>query len=221
MTNTNTTLERIKEDQIIAIIRGVPSKDIIRTAQALIDGGISLMEITFDHTSTAGMVNTVECFDLITEHFGDQVCMGAGTVLSVSDAETAHRHGAKYIISPNVSEAVIRRTKELGMVSIPGALTPSEVVNASEYGADIVKMFPAGDLGINYIKSVKAPLAHISVSAVGGVNENNIGDFLKAGVDGFGIGSNLVNAKKVAAGEFAQITETAKKLVENLKAAKN
>lgn len=211
-----TVLQQIQEKRIIAIIRGVSSKDILETAKALIAGGVRLMEITFDHTSEAGMQNTLDCFDILTKELGDEILMGAGTVLTPEEVELACEHGAKYIISPNTDEAVIRRTKELGLVSMPGALTPTEVVLARNYGADIVKLFPAGDLGIGYIKSVKAPLAHISVSAVGGVNENNIGDFAKAGVDGFGIGSNLVSAKVVAAGDFARITETAKKLVENL-----
>ena len=211
-----TVLQQIQEKKIIAIIRGVSSKDILETAKALIAGGIRLMEITFDHTSEAGMRNTLECFDTLTRELEGEILMGAGTVMSVEEVELACAHGAKYIISPNVDEAVILRTKELGLVSMPGALTPSEVVQAKNYGADIVKLFPAGDLGIGYIKSVRAPLAHISMAAVGGVNENNIGDFAKVGVDGFGIGSNLVSAKVVAAGDFARITETAKKLVENL-----
>ena len=211
-----TVLQQIQEKKIIAIIRGVSSKDILETAKALIAGGIRLMEITFDHTSEAGMRNTLECFDTLTRELEGEILMGAGTVMSVEEVELACAQGAKYIISPNVDEAVIRRTKELGLVSKPGALTPSEEVQAKNYGADIVKLFPAGDLGIGYIKSVRAPLAHISMAAVGGVNENNIGDFAKVGVDGFGIGSNLVSAKVVAAGDFARITETAKKLVENL-----
>lgn len=214
-----TVLQQIQEKRIIAIIRGVSSKDILETARALIAGGVRLMEITFDHTSEAGMQNTLECFDILTRELRGEILMGAGTVLTPEEVELACEHGAKYIISPNTDEAVIRRTKELGLVSMPGALTPSEVVLAKNYGADIVKLFPAGDLGIGYIKSVKAPLAHISMAAVGGVNENNIGDFAKIGVDGFGIGSNLVSAKVVAAGDFARITETAKKLVENLQAA--
>ena len=216
-----TVLQQIQEKRIIAIIRGVSSKDILETAKALIAGGVRLMEITFDHTSEAGMQNTLDCFDILTKELGGEILMGAGTVLTPEEVELACEHGAKYIISPNTDEAVIRRTKELGLVSMPGALTPTEVVLAKNYGADIVKLFPAGDLGIGYIKSVKAPLAHISVSAVGGVNENNIGDFAKAGVDGFGIGSNLVSAKIVAAGDFARITETAKKLVENLQNVMN
>lgn len=214
-----TVLQQIQEKKIIAIIRGVSSKDILETARALIAGGIRLMEITFDHTSEAGMRNTLECFDILSNELGEEILMGAGTVLTTEEVELACGHGAKYIISPNTDEAVIRRTKELGLVSMPGALTPSEVVLAKNYGADIVKLFPAGDLGLGYIKSVKAPLAHISMAAVGGVNENNIGDFAKIGVDGFGIGSNLVSAKVVAAGDFARITETAKKLVENLQKA--
>lgn len=212
-------LKQIKEKKIIAIIRGVPSKDILETAKALIAGGICLMEITFDHTSAEGMQNTLDCYDILTRELDDQILLGAGTVLTEEEVILAYEHGAKYIISPDTDAAVIRKTKELDLISMPGALTPTEVVRAWKYGADIVKVFPAGDLGAAYFKSIKAPLAHISVSAVGGITETNIGDFAKAGADGFGIGSTLVNPKVVAQGEFARITETARKLVEALQAA--
>jgi 2-dehydro-3-deoxyphosphogluconate aldolase/(4S)-4-hydroxy-2-oxoglutarate aldolase len=139
--------------------------------------------------------------------------VGAGTVTSVELAELAHSAGAKFIISPDSNPAVIRRTKELGMVSLPGALTPSEAMIAHNAGADFVKLFPISDLGVGYVKAVRAPLSHIDFMAVGGVNTDNLKSFLDAGCVGAGIGGCLVNKKWVEAGEFDKITQVAEEMV--------
>ena len=110
-------------------------------------------------------------------------------------------------------ENVIKKTKELDMVSMPGALTPSEIQNAHRYGADFVKLFPITNMGIEYVKAIKAPLSHIKLLAVGGINEKNMNDYLKAGVCGFGIGSNIVNKKLIDSGDYDAITELTKKYV--------
>ena len=132
--------------------------------------------------------------------------------------ELAASAGAKYIISPDVNVDVIRRTRELGMVSLPGAMTPTEVMTAHNAGADFVKLFPVGNLGIPYVKAIRAPISHVKLLAVGGVNEDNVADFLHAGLVGAGVGGNLANKKWIEAGEYHKITETARKLVD---AAKN
>ena len=122
------------------------------------------------------------------------------------------------MISPNVDEAVIRRAKELGMVAMPGALTPTEIVSAYNMGADIVKLFPAGELGLGYIKAVRGPLKHIPMSAVGGVKPENVSEYLDAGVCGFGVGGPLVLAKAVKSGDDAAIEERAKAFTDAIKA---
>ena len=111
------------------------------------------------------------------------------------------------------NEAVIRRTRELGMVSIPGALTPTEVMTAHKAGADFVKLFPAGCFGPGYVKAVKAPLSHIKLLVVGSIDENNLASFLSAGAAGAGVGGNLVNKAWVEAGQYDKITEVARLLV--------
>ena len=136
--------------------------------------------------------------------------------MSVEQVKIAAEAGAEYMISPDTSEAVIKATREAGAVSIPGALTPTEVATAYAYGADFVKLFPAGELGLSYIKAIRAPLAHIPMLAVGGVNENNLGEFLKAGLDGFGIGSNIVDKKLIEKGDFAALTALAKRYTEQI-----
>ena len=132
-------------------------------------GGIHCIEVTFDQTSNETIAQTKQSIAAIKEQLGDRVYVGAGTVMTVEQVHMAVEAGAEYIISPNVNEAVIRETKKLDKVSIPGAMTPTEAAAAYEYGADIVKMFPAGILGPAYIKAVKAPLKHIPMTAVGGV----------------------------------------------------
>lgn len=209
-------LEKILEGKIIAIVRGIPSTKIVGLAQALEKGGVNCIEVTFDQTSEEKVKDTLAAIRAIKDALGDKVCVGAGTVMSVEQVHQAVEAGAEYMISPNVNEAVIRETKKLDKVSIPGAMTPTEAAFAYECGADIVKLFPAGLLGAAYVKAVKAPLKHIPVTAVGNVNVENCEEFLKAGAVGVGVGGSLVSAKLVDEGRFDEITATAKAYVEAL-----
>ena len=209
-----TVLERIYEEKIIAIVRGIPSGKIAALAQALAEGGVSCIEVTFDQTNPE---ETLTSLRTIKSELGDRICLGAGTVMTVEQVEQAAQAGAEYMISPNVDEAVIRATKALGKVSIPGAMTPTETAFAYQCGADIVKLFPAGLLGPAYIKAVKAPLKHIPVSAVGNITIENCADFIQAGAVGVGVGGNLVSALLVNEGCFSQITATARAYREKLK----
>lgn len=204
-------IEELLENKIIAIIRGVSSENIINTVKALSDGGIRAVEITFNQKEHLKYLDTLKSIALIKEHFGNEIFLGAGTVLTEECVEEAIKSGAEYIISPNVCEGVIKKTKELGAISIPGAFTPTEIVNAYDWGCDVVKLFPAGLFGTDYIKAVISPLNHIPVMAVGGITVENIQDFMKAGVVGVGIGGSLVDIKAVENGEFYKITEIAKK----------
>ena len=210
-------LDQVRAKKIIAIVRGVPSRNILDVARALLEGGVSMMEVTFDHSSREGLRETRQSLELLSGEMRGKIALGAGTVLTPEEAETACDCGAEYIISPNVDERVIARTGELELVSMPGAFTPTEIVQAHNAGADIVKVFPAGDLGTGYLKSLRGPLPHIPLAAVGGVTPENIGDFFDAGAIAVGVGSNLVNAKKAAAGEYASITAAARAFTASLK----
>ena len=207
-------LERIFEEKIIAIVRGIPSTQIVALARALAEGGVSCIEVTFDQTAPE---DTLASLRAIKSELGDMICLGAGTVMTVEQVEQAAQAGAEYMISPNVDEEVIRETKRLGKVSIPGAMTPTEAAFAYKCGADIVKLFPAGVLGAAYIKAVKAPLKHIPVTAVGNVNVDNCAEFIKAGAVGVGVGGSLVSAKLVEEGKFDEITATARAYVAALR----
>lgn len=215
----NKVINAIEENKIIAILRGIPLDKIIQTAEALYNGGIRLMEITYSANGSIPHEETSESIRKLSEHFGDRLWVGAGTVITPQLVEMAAAAGAKYIISPDTNISVIKRTNELGLVSMPGALTPSEILTAHYAGADFVKLFPVGNLGTGYIKAVCAPISNVKLLGVGGVNEDNVADFIRAGVVGVGVGGNLANKSWVAAGEFDKLTDTARKIVENMKNA--
>lgn len=207
-------LDRIYAEKIIAIVRGIPSTQIVSLARALESGGVSCIEVTFDQTAPE---ETLASLRAVKEAMGGAVCLGAGTVMTVEQVEQSVQAGAEYIISPNVDEAVIRATKRLDKISIPGAMTPTETAFAWQCGADIVKLFPAGLLGPAYIKAVKAPLKHIPVTAVGNITVDNCASFIEAGAVGVGVGGSLVSARLVAQGRFDEITAAARAYREKLK----
>ena len=211
-------LSRIQKEKLIAILRGVPMDRIDGVVSALVRGGVRVLEFTFDHDQPDCVNANAAKIRYTVEKFGDQVLVGCGTALTVEEVEAAHGAGACLVISPNVDEKVIRRARELDMVSMPGALTPTEVVAAYEMGADIVKRFPAGELGLGYIKAVRGPLRFIPMSAVGGVKPENVKDFLDAGVCGFGVGGQLVLSKAVKSGDDAAIEARAKEFTDAIKA---
>lgn len=203
-------INKIIENKLVVIVRGIKSEAIIPLAEAMYAGGIRALELTYNASNSAEDEEVAENIRKLTEHFGDKMMIGAGTVLNIKQVELTKEAGGKFIISPNVNVQVIERTCELDMVSIPGALTPTESLQAHEVGADFVKLFPITNLGSGYVKAMKAPLSHIRFLGVGGIDENNMAEYLKAGVCGFGIGSNIVNKKLVEAGDFAAITELAR-----------
>ena len=208
-------IQKVLDKKIIAIVRGVYGEDCVKLAQALYKGGIELLEVTFDQSKPELLERTSDTIRQLVDSLGDKMFFGAGTVTSVHMLELAKNAGARFIVSPDTNEAVIRATVAAGMVSMPGAMTPTEIVTAHAYGADFVKLFPAGTQGTAYLKAVKAPLNHIRLLAVGGVNEKNIADFLAAGAVGAGVGGNLVNKTWIANGEFDKITALAEEFVKN------
>ena len=209
----STVIEWANKEKIIAIIRGIEPEKSLKVAQALYDGGIRMMEITYDQRNPDSWETTARSIGEVAKAFEGKMLIGAGTVTSPKLVEMTHAAGGLFIISPNTDPAVIRRTRELGMVSMPGALTPTDVVIAYEAGADIVKLFPVSSLGPDYLKAIKAPLSHIPMMAVGGINEKNIPDYLKAGAMGVGVGGNLANKAWIDAGEYHKITEVAQAMV--------
>ena len=206
-------IHSVLEYKLIAIVRGVEPEICLKIADALYAGGFRLMEITYDQKNPAGWEATAQAIGAVAKAFAGKMFVGAGTVTCPELVELTASHGGQFIISPDANEDVIRRTVELDLVSIPGVMTPTEIMSAHRAGADFVKLFPAGSLGAGYLKAIKAPISHIDMLVVGGIDEKNIADFLKVGAAGAGIGGNLVNKAWVEAGQFEKITEIARQLV--------
>lgn len=205
----NTVLDK----KVIAIVRGVYGQDCLNLAKALHRGGIDLLEVTFDQSNPALWERTADTIRLLVQELGQDMTFGAGTVTSTELVAIAKQAGASFIVSPDTNEAVIKATVQAGMVSMPGALTPTEILTAHRWGADFVKLFPTSNLGAAYIKAIRGPLNHIRLLAVGGVSEKNVAEFMQAGCNGVGVGGQLVNKKWIADGEFDKITALAEQLV--------
>lgn len=217
MIDTKTVIQSVYEGKVVAILRGVREDKLIPIAEALYEGGIRMIECTFDHSREDCIEANCRMISMLAEHFAGRVHVGAGTVLTIEEVDATAAAGGEFIISPNVDEAVIKHTCEIGAVSMPGALTPTEIVNAWKAGAHFVKVFPAGDMGVSYMKSVRAPLKHIPMLAVGGVTPENIPEFTKAGACGFGVGSPLLPKDAVEKGDYEAIARRAAQFVEAAK----
>jgi 2-dehydro-3-deoxyphosphogluconate aldolase/(4S)-4-hydroxy-2-oxoglutarate aldolase len=204
----NDMLKLLLQHKIVAILRGIEDKDADAAAQALIDGGIHMMEITMNTNGAAAMIERWRT------KFDGKAAVGAGTVTDVALAEQAVAAGAQYLISPNLDEEVIAFGRERGLSVWPGVMTPTEIVKAWKAGADAVKIFPMGTLGIGYLQEIRGPLNEIPMIATGGVDLHNIADYFKAGANAVGMGSKLVNMQWVREGRFDLITERARQFTE-------
>ena len=201
-----TVLSQILKHKIVAILRGMPPKEIMRIADALYEGGIRILEITLNSADALPVI------EQLSHAFKDKMLIGAGTVLSTTDAANAIDAGAAFLISPSTDFAVIKAAKDAGIVSIPGAFTPTEILSAHNNGADIVKVFPCLDAA--YIKNILAPLNHIRVMPTGGIDVSNIKTFAETGAVAFGIGSALVNSKATIDENYlAALSDKARKLI--------
>lgn len=177
------------------------------------------MEVTFDHGRSDCEETLARSVGMLRDALGENASIGAGTVLTPREVEIAARAGAELIISPNADATVIRRTKELSMVSCPGAMTPTEIVFAHQAGADFVKLFPAEQLGVPFIKAVQGPLGHIPLLAVGGADEKNAGEFIRAGACGIGVGGKLVKQSLIEEENWPALEELAQAYAQALQNA--
>ncbi|WP_347551374.1 bifunctional 4-hydroxy-2-oxoglutarate aldolase/2-dehydro-3-deoxy-phosphogluconate aldolase [Pseudalkalibacillus hwajinpoensis] len=206
------TFQQIKEHKLVAVIRGAKGEDVVSIAKALYEGDIRILEIT------AETPNVLSLIEEVNAEFNGEVIVGAGTVLDPETAKAAIMAGAKFIFSPTVNIETITITKRYGAVSIPGALTPTEILTAYEHGADLIKVFPANVMGPAYMKDIHGPLPHIPLMPTGGVDLTNIKHYFESGSVAAGLGSSLVNTKKVIdADALNDITVRAKQFVQILK----
>lgn len=208
------TLAKLGETGIIAVLRGIPFQKIEAVADSLIQGGVTALEVT------VGSENVFEAISLLCKKFGNIAMVGAGTVIDETAARMAVDHGAEFLLSPSLHKSVIDTAKTLNSLVIPGVMTPTEIITAMEWGADAVKVFPAGVLGPGYVKSVLAPFPDAKIIPTGGVNVKNAGSFIKAGAFALGAGGNLVGREAIANGNFELITRLANELVQEVQKAR-
>ena len=212
-----TALEYVKERKIVAIVRGLEPAYLLRLGHALEEGGIGLMEVTYDQSAPETWGDTARAIETVEKEFGERVLVGAGTVITPEQVSMTYNAGGHYLVTPATQPEIIRMGKALGLGLFPGALTPTEILAAYNAGADAVKVFPASVLGAGYIKAVRAPLKHIPLMAVGGVNEKNASEYMKAGCVGLGVGGNLVNKEWIQTGQWDKITDLAKEFMKAVK----
>ena len=216
----NTVIRQIETDKIIAIVRGIYDERADRLAESLLRGGVRLMEFTFDQKDPVACIRAAACIERLSGRFRGEMCIGAGTVMTSEQADLAAEAGARFLISPDTNEDVIRLALSHGLVSIPGALTPTEIAAAHRLGADFVKVFPADFVGPSYFKAVRAPISHVKLLAVGGVGRENLSAFLSAGAAGAGIGSALFTKQLIADAAWDTISENARVIVEIARATR-
>lgn len=209
------TLNTIINTKIVAIIRGADPKDVLSIVKALHEGGIRAVEIALNSPGALDSIKEV------TSEMGTDMMVGAGTVLDPESARAALLAGARFILSPTLNLETIKMTKRYGAVSIPGAYTPTEILQAFEAGADIIKVFPASALGPGYFKDVHGPLSQIPLLPTGGVNLDNVRAYIEAGASGVAVASALVNTNEEVTDSYLRsLTEKAKQYIEKAKQAK-
>ena len=210
-------IKELERTRLMVLARGVPEDVLVKAVGAIGEAGVTVFESTFDHRRADCVAETAEKIAALVAAYGERMAIGAGTVLTVEEVRAAHAAGASFIVSPDSDPDVIAETKRLGMASIPGAMTPTEIKRAYALGADIVKLFPADDLGYHYIQNIKGPLPHIPLMATGGVNPQTIPEFLSRGILAVGTGITVFRPDLVAAEDYAGIKALAQAHIEAIR----
>ena len=212
----NAVIETLLRSKVLIIMRGYNRDQLMHIGEAVYAGGVCQMEVTFDQLSRTPHEETDRIITALREKFDGRMHVGAGTVMTLEQLHLACDAGAEFIVSPDSYQPVIEETRALGLVSMPGAFSPTEAANAYRWGADFVKLFPNAALGAGYLKDLAAPLSHIRFLAVGGVTLENIAQFAAAGAVGYGVASGIVKRAWVEAGDWAAITRQAKAYIDAL-----
>ena len=213
--NKHEVLARIREVGLVPVVRAQSAEEAATAIDAIRKGGVPILEITM---TVPGAVALIES---LSRRFGDDALVGAGTVLDPETARAVILAGARFVVSPSLNVETIACCRRYGIAVMPGALTPTEVVTAWQAGADMVKVFPAGNVGgASYIKALKAPLPQVDLIPTGGVSLKTAADFIKAGASALGVGADLVDLKAVREGRAAELTERARQFVEAVRQAR-
>jgi 2-dehydro-3-deoxyphosphogluconate aldolase/(4S)-4-hydroxy-2-oxoglutarate aldolase len=201
--NTEKMMGIIRDTGIVAIVRGTSEETLSQVAVALQKGGVRAIEVTLN---TPGALDMIK--ELVRKH-GDNMLVGAGTVLDPETARAAVLAGARFILGPTLNLEVSKLCKRYNTIYVPGVFTPTEIITAWEMGAQVVKIFPAGSVGPRYIKELRGPLPQVEMMPVGGVDLTNAAEFIRAGASALGVGGELVDRNAVAEGRFDLVEEKA------------
>lgn len=213
--NRTETIGALLEVGVVPIIRTESAETAIETARAIHRGGLKLLEVTMTVPGALGVL------EKLSDEFGDSLLLGAGSVLDPETARACMLAGARFIVTPGLNVKTLEICNRYSCGALPGALTPTEVITAWEAGADIVKIFPADNMGgPAYIKALKAPLPQVLMAPTGGVDLDNMADFFKAGASAVAVGSSLMNKKAIAEGKYDVIEGLAKQFLEKAQAAR-
>ena len=208
-------INQIRETGVIPVVRATSAEEAMQAIDAIREGGVSVLEITMTVPGAVGLI------EQLSKKYSNDVLVGAGTVLDPETARACILAGAQFVVSPALNVDTIAICRRYGIAIMPGALTPTEVVQAWTAGADFVKVFPAGALGgASYLKALKAPLPQIELVPTGGVSLKTAADFIKAGASALGVGADLVDLKAIRDGQASVITERAKQFVQIVKDAR-
>src|SRR5215208_7377933 len=208
-------IKQIRDTGVIPVVRATTADEAMRVIDAIREGGISVFEIT---KTVPGAVALIE---QVAGRYGKEALVGAGTVLDVETARACISSGAQFVVSPSLNTGTIEYCRSQDVAVMPGALTPTEVVQAWNAGADFVKLFPAGAVGgATYIKALKAPLPQIELVPTGGVSLITAAGFIRAGAAALGVGTDLVDINAIREGQSALITERAKQFIEIVREAR-
>jgi 2-dehydro-3-deoxyphosphogluconate aldolase / (4S)-4-hydroxy-2-oxoglutarate aldolase len=215
MSDKAAVIQTIRDIGIIPVVRAQSAGEAMQAIDAIREGGISILEITMTVPGAVGVIEEV------SKRYGNEAVVGAGTVLDGETARACILAGARFVVSPSLNLETIEVCRRYGIAVMPGALTPTEVVQAWSAGADFVKVFPAGAVGgASYIKSLKAPLPQIELVPTGGVSLKTAADFIKAGASALGVGADLVDVKAIREGQSQVITERAREFVQIVREAR-
>jgi 2-dehydro-3-deoxyphosphogluconate aldolase / (4S)-4-hydroxy-2-oxoglutarate aldolase len=213
--NKTQVLERIKSIGVIPVVRASSADEALQAVEAIKAGGLPLLEITLTVPGAVGVI------EKIADRYGDEVLVGAGTVLNAETARECLRAGAQFVVSPALDLETVAYCRKEGVAVFPGALTPTEIVQAWSAGADCIKVFPCGAMGgASYIKSLKAPLPQIELIPTGGVSLANAASFIQAGAVALGVGADLVDIKAIRAGQAEKITQATRAYLEAVRIAR-
>lgn len=215
MAHSSDIVAKVREAGLILVVRADKADlDLIRAIGAVVEAGVKAVEITFTVPNAPTVIETVG------KEFGNSVLLGAGTVLNPADAAAAVNAGATFVVSPGTNLAVVEMAKRMGVAAFPGAFTPTEVMAAWSAGADMVKIFPASLGGPEYIKALRGPFPNVPFLPTGGVDETNVGEYLKAGAAAVAAGGKLFEKKLVAAGDLEALRRRAAAFLEAIRRAR-